>query len=218
MRRVVLVCGPPCAGKSTWVAERARPDDLILDQDVLGPAAMRSALARVAAMTDGTAWVIRCAPGPTRRRALAERLGAELVVLDPGKDTALARALGRPNPGKHLQAVRDWYRREAADDAPQHKPSSPKLRSRHRAGRPWRRAKAAMHAVYGYTCIHCGHDGARESDHLIPLAIDPDQPVDWRGIRPSHGSNYPCPSCGRKCNQERGTAPVGTLFRPAVDW
>lgn len=30
---VVVVCGPPASGKSTWVAERAGPDDLVLDLD-----------------------------------------------------------------------------------------------------------------------------------------------------------------------------------------
>jgi predicted kinase len=34
-RRVVLVCGPPCAGKTTYVREHANPGDLIIDYDDL---------------------------------------------------------------------------------------------------------------------------------------------------------------------------------------
>ena len=69
MRRVILVAGPPCSGKTTYVTQRAKPGDLVLDQDAIGAAAMRQGLAKVAAMTDGTAWVIRCSPGPTQRQA-----------------------------------------------------------------------------------------------------------------------------------------------------
>lgn len=98
-------------------------------------------------------------------------------------------------------------------------------RSKHRVGRPYRRAKAQMHAAYGYTCIHCGHEGAGEADHLNPVALHPDQPVDYRLMRPSHGANAPCPTCpgkragqGRACNQERGTRSIDAMFKPALDW
>lgn len=91
-------------------------------------------------------------------------------------------------------------------------------RSKHRTGRPFRRAKARMHEVFGYTCHICGHGGAGEADHLDPVSLHPDQPVDWRRMRPAHGANYPCPQCGRKCNTERGTKPVDALFVPALDW
>lgn len=98
-------------------------------------------------------------------------------------------------------------------------------RSKHRTGRPFRRAKALMHEAYGYTCIHCGHGGAGEADHLDPVSLYPDQPVDYTRMRPSHGSNYPCPICpgkqpgqGRACNQERGTRSIDVMFKPALDW
>lgn len=32
---LVIVCGPPASGKSTWVAERASPADLVIDLDVI---------------------------------------------------------------------------------------------------------------------------------------------------------------------------------------
>lgn len=97
-------------------------------------------------------------------------------------------------------------------------------RSRHRSGRPFRTAKALMHAAYGYTCVHCGHGGAGEADHLDPISRYPDQPIDWRRMRPSHGSNYPCRSCpwrggrGKPCNQVRGVEPVRPTFTPRIAW
>lgn len=85
---------------------------------------------------------------------------------------------------------------------------------KHRGGRPQQRAKARMHEMYGYVCHLCGHDGAGEADHLISLKDWPDQPVDPTLWRPAHGANYPCPTCGRKCNQERGTKPLSEMTPP----
>ncbi|GAA2681773.1 hypothetical protein Apa02nite_015020 [Actinoplanes palleronii] len=83
-----------------------------------------------------------------------------------------------------------------------------------------------MHATYGYTCHICGHGGAREADHLTPLAIAPDQPISYQDMRPAHGSNSPCPECPKRegkprcCNQERGTKSVDAVkaFVPAHEW
>jgi hypothetical protein len=99
-------------------------------------------------------------------------------------------------------------------------------RSKHRTGRPWREAKAKMHATYGYTCHLCGHEGAGEADHLDTLAHNPGQRIDYQRLRPAHGSNYPCPVCPprdgkpRCCNQERGTKSIDAMraFTPAMEW
>lgn len=102
-------------------------------------------------------------------------------------------------------------------------------RSRHRTGRPARRAKAEMHAKYGYTCWICGHDGAGEADHLNPLSLAPDQRVDPEAMRPAHGSYYPCthPTCvarkgkPRCCNQERGNIinrKRTATYTPSMTW
>ena len=113
-RVVTLVTGPPCAGKSTYVRARARPGDLVLDQDVIGQAAMRAGLARVAGMGTGVAWVIRCCPGPARRDELARQLRAtNVVLLHPPEPVLMARAKARPQPSRHIQAVRQWLEREA---------------------------------------------------------------------------------------------------------
>lgn len=75
-----------------------------------------------------------------------------------------------------------------------------------------------MFAIYGRTCIHCGHGDSNDADHVIPLFVWPDQPIDPHGMRPAHGSKDPCPTCGRSCNQERGIKPLGTAYEPVLSW
>ncbi len=80
-----------------------------------------------------------------------------------------------------------------------------------------------MFAIYGDLCHICGHDGAHTADHLTPVSTEPDQPVDPHDMRPAHGTRgaappNPCPTCGRLCNQERGTKPLSALFKPALEW
>lgn len=93
----------------------------------------------------------------------------------------------------------------------------------HRGGYRFRKEKARMFALYGDTCIHCGHDGARQADHLTPLAVDPDQPVQAELMRPAHGGaqqgfDNPCPTCSRRCNQERGSKLDFAMFKPRMTW
>ena len=82
-------------------------------------------------------------------------------------------------------------------------------------------AKQAMFATLGHTCWICGPPGARQADLVIPRAVAPHQPIHPGAYRPSHGGgrpDNPCPTCGRKCNQERGTRPVDAMWRPRLDW
>lgn len=204
MRRVILVCGPPCAGKTTWVAQHARPGDIILDQDVIGAAAMRTALSRVTAMTAGTAWVIRCAPGPTRRQALARRLGADVVLLDPGEAEATARAAHRPHPRRHISAVRDWYRREAADVAPRKRGGrQPTPRGLTTAGRGYgwghqqARAAALRRLRDGDPCTRCGQPMSRAEARLLDLDHTDDR-AGYRGL--AHAG------CNRSAGQAKAQA------------
>lgn len=76
-------------------------------------------------------------------------------------------------------------------------------RDRHPSGRPWRRARAQMFALWGDICHICGHPGATEADHLIPLAVVPTQLHDPMTMRPAHGGNGKCPVCRRACNASR---------------
>jgi hypothetical protein len=105
---VTIVCGPPGAGKSTYVEERAEADDVIIDLDdcfievcgVHGHIASRQHLVaamqvrnrRLAAALEGDSklWFIVGAPSDQERAQWQQRLGAELVALDT--DAAVCRA------------------------------------------------------------------------------------------------------------------------------
>ncbi|MCX4752904.1 hypothetical protein [Kitasatospora purpeofusca] len=89
---------------------------------------------------------------------------------------------------------------------------------RHRKGRPYRRARQQMFAIYGDHCHLCGHPGAGDADHLRPVSVDSDQPVDPHLMRPAHGALSPCPTCGRHCNQERGAGPVTRPLTTSEPW
>lgn len=205
-RSVILVAGPPCSGKTTYVAARAKPGDVILDQDVIGATAMRQGLTQVAGMTSGTAWVIRCCPGPQRRATFARQIGAtDTVLLTAPAEELIARAAHRPTPRRHIQAVRDWLRREALDapvrSAGAHKPRPAKTttergygwehqQARARAIRELRRAGADL---CPYCCCDMTADMPLDYDHYPPLALG-----GGGERRLTHSS------CNRRAGQELG--------------
>lgn len=89
-------------------------------------------------------------------------------------------------------------------------------------GRSGHRYRIAREEVLSASdiCWICGHGGAGDVDHIIPLSVWPDQPVDPALMRPAHGVDG-CPACPRKpdgrlrkCNQERG-ASLGRPDQPA---
>lgn len=205
----ILVAGPPCAGKSTYVREHASPGALVLDQDVIGRKAMNRHLAAIH-RTVGEVWIIRCAPGEMQRAALARRLGCDdVVLLCPDIETLHERAASRDNPAAARQAIRNWMLKE-------HGLSVPK--GAHRTGHRARLVRAETFERYGTTCWICGHEGAGESDHVVPLSNQPGQALTVSGRRPSHGSNSRCATCGRACNQERGASRMSDVFVPNVEW
>lgn len=130
-RRVVLVCGPPAAGKSTWVSEHARPGDRVVDLDAIcrrlgshrrydHPQMVREQARRVrtaeetqvARMHSGTAWVIRTMPDPERRARHAAALGAtEVAVLATDAATAKARAADDERPAWTAGVIDRWWDR-----------------------------------------------------------------------------------------------------------
>jgi len=113
---VVLVTGPPCAGKNHYVDEHREAGDTVLDRDAMGPKAYERALRSLNRSPGGrtaTTWVIARLPGPDRREAYVSEIGAlQHVHLNPGLQVLLARARRRPNPPREVAAVRAWLARE----------------------------------------------------------------------------------------------------------
>ena len=79
-------------------------------------------------------------------------------------------------------------------------------------GRPWRRLRAKVLALSD-VCHVCGHPGSQSVDHLIARAVDPRRTLDPSNVAPAHGVQG-CPTCGRRCNQERGTGQPRRAGRP----
>ena len=110
--RVVVLCGPPCAGKTTLAHQLARPGDTVLDYDPIArecgspahwlhPEPYRTMAEQElqyrlhsAYLTagEGTAWLLRTAPRPTSRASLATTWQATVYVLDPGERECRPRA------------------------------------------------------------------------------------------------------------------------------
>lgn len=127
MAHVRIVCGPPCAGKTTYVREHASPDDIILDWDdivedlgypprhhlvdksVVGLIADEWRKRLTAAMaTDADVWVIRAKPA-RECRPLATSLRGEIIEIAAPVDVLLARAAERPHPEAHRRLILAWH-------------------------------------------------------------------------------------------------------------
>jgi len=127
---VVVVTGPPGAGKTTYCREHARAEDEIIDLDecyraVCGvhgheadrahlPAAIRyrnRLLADLAAQEAARAFFIVMAPSSKEVGWWIGKLDASHVLLDPGMDACLSRVAER----RH-GAVRAWYAAAERDD------------------------------------------------------------------------------------------------------
>ncbi|MFD0344020.1 AAA family ATPase [Streptomyces sp. NPDC127117] len=131
---VTLVCGPPCSGKTTYVRDRAKPGDLVVDWDALAQAlgsphpwghpapltpfiaeardAVTARLARSHAVE--RAWIIATAPRQADRARLAPH-GAAVVVLATPEDECVRRARHDGRPGGTIEAIESWWRTHRAD-------------------------------------------------------------------------------------------------------
>ena len=127
----VVIWGPPCSGKSTYIRDRARPDDVVIDLDrialALAPEGtehhaygdhIRSLArrARLAVLDSaaawgmqgaGTAWIID-SNADARARARWRSTGARIVKLDVDRATCLRRA-GARRPEETRRRINAWF-------------------------------------------------------------------------------------------------------------
>jgi predicted kinase len=121
-----IVVGPPCAGKSTYVKERATEGDVIVDFDGIARALGASGhmpegaakdvafAARAAAIdallkgAEAASWIIHTSPSAEQVDAY-RGAAAEFIVLDPDMEECLVRAESDERPAGTVEAIRSWY-------------------------------------------------------------------------------------------------------------
>lgn len=128
-KRVYVVYGPPCGGKSTWVRDVAGPDDLVVDMDsiyemitvnaryvkpdsIRGAAfAVRDSIYDVIKYRSGRwqdAYVITGGARAGDRARLRARVGADdLIFIDTDKETCLSRVDKRD--GAWTGYIEEWF-------------------------------------------------------------------------------------------------------------
>ena len=130
-RKVYIVYGAPCSGKSSFVRNAANKDDLILDIDSIWqmisvnerynkPGRLRqnvfmvrdSIMDQIKVRAGGwrNAYIIGGYPLAPERNRLAEMMGAEIIHIDTPKEECLARAADRPGEwAKYIEEYFDKY-------------------------------------------------------------------------------------------------------------
>lgn len=134
LQRVVVVCGPPASGKTTYVRERAHVGELVVDVDRIYEAlsgqpyydkpssllpfvlaARDAVLARLERPSPvGRAWLITGGADARERERLERRFKAHVIVLETSVEECLRRI--RQDPRRSLRAreweplIRDWWR------------------------------------------------------------------------------------------------------------
>jgi len=84
-------------------------------------------------------------------------------------------------------------------------------------GRRWMAMRQLVAATYGDQCHLCGHGGAEQVDHLVPVSIRPDLAWHLPNLRPAHGvPGNKCPTCGLACNQRRGAKAIDAIPPPGT--
>jgi hypothetical protein len=130
-----IVTGPPAAGKTTYVAEHAGSNDLVLDFDAIARTLMPAStithdhplfLRRItAAAWNGarremertaepvTVWIIKTMPTDARHPSLLTEwiaLHYRIHVVDPGINVVADRIARGERPATALDRAKEWYR------------------------------------------------------------------------------------------------------------
>lgn len=84
-----------------------------------------------------------------------------------------------------------------------------------RNGRPERRLREQVMRDHAYVCWLCGHGGAQDCDEKFPRSRGGTYTYD--NLAPAHGVDG-CPTCGRKCNQEKSDKLVWSVPQHSRAW
>lgn len=128
---LTILCGPPCSGKTTYIAQHAGPHDTIIDVDTITQSidptythwsgrltpglldrAVRTRNAMLGSLdreTKGKAWFIVSAPTKAERDWWHAKLGGQIVLLHPGTEECKRRAVQRGTPNA-IKGVDQWER------------------------------------------------------------------------------------------------------------
>lgn len=130
---LTIVCGPPGGGKSTWVRERAGPNDVVIDLDDfmvqasglprysarrwhVAPALELRNAALMALAHDKVhdrAYFIVGAPTQEERKWWQRQLGGELVLVAPPLEECVRRISADPerarNVARMVRAAEEWW-------------------------------------------------------------------------------------------------------------
>jgi hypothetical protein len=134
--RRYIVAGPPCAGKTTFVEGHKRADDLVFDYDVIqrelsgrtlydhDPDLVDEALAirerifeQLERDPERSAWIITATPRAAELRAMRDRLGAQVVLLQVDRGEAHRRCDADDRPSVWHDYVDRWFERSDIDPA-----------------------------------------------------------------------------------------------------
>ncbi len=131
---IIVVTGPPCSGKSTYVRQKMKEGDLVIDMDYIAGAiephawshgfsditrpvaraARNAAVGELLKRMQGerliTAHIIHTEPSPDMRRTYRS-MGAHFVEMNPGMDECLRRLKERPPKNRAVAEpiIREWY-------------------------------------------------------------------------------------------------------------
>lgn len=125
-RKIYIVYGSPCSGKSTWVKDNASKDDLIIDMDKIWECisscdkynkpnrlkqnvfGVHNTLIEQVNLRVGkwkNAFIVGGYPLLMDRVRLADKLGAELIHIDTDKETCLSRSIDN----EWNKYINDWW-------------------------------------------------------------------------------------------------------------
>jgi hypothetical protein len=211
-----IVIGPPAAGKSTYIREHRKPGDITIDYDVLANAlsglapanhehtatvkkitkAARDAAIREAQKhaTNTDVWIIHSTPAQSTLDRY-KREGAQIHVVDPGKDIVMHR-IKHERPG-HMHAVAArWYQQQ--DDKERQKQA-------HERGYDWNHRRNRQRLLYnlvdGTPCPFCGKPLHKNpAQNFDGAALEADHTRDLK----HHGQNPADRLLHRTCNRSRG--------------